>query len=82
MSDDCNRVDKPPPYNYDACPYQVGGLSATASMNIPNSLTILRILLIPVYIGFMTYGQYGFALLSLVLAGATDAIDGPHCPEG
>lgn len=49
----------------------------TASMNIPNSLTILRILLIPVYIGFMTYGQFGFALLSLLLAGATDAIDGP-----
>jgi len=46
-------------------------------MNIPNSLTILRILLIPVYIGFMTYGQYGFALASLLLAGVTDAIDGP-----
>jgi cardiolipin synthase (CMP-forming) len=46
-------------------------------MNKPNSLTILRILLIPVYIGFMTYGEFGFALLSLLLAGMTDAIDGP-----
>jgi cardiolipin synthase len=46
-------------------------------MNIPNSLTILRILLIPVYIGFMVYEDYGLALLALLIAGATDAIDGP-----
>lgn len=46
-------------------------------MNIPNSLTILRILLIPVYVGFMTYGRYGLALLALLVAGFTDAIDGP-----
>jgi len=46
-------------------------------MNIPNSLTIIRILLVPVYIGFMTYGAYGFALLALLVAGLTDAIDGP-----
>jgi cardiolipin synthase len=46
-------------------------------MNIPNSLTILRILLIPVYIGFMTYGKYGFALITLLTAGFTDALDGP-----
>jgi cardiolipin synthase len=45
-------------------------------MNIPNSLTILRILLVPVYIGFMTYGAYGFALSALLVAGLTDVIDG------
>jgi cardiolipin synthase len=45
-------------------------------MNIPNSLTILRILLVPVSIGFMTYDMYGFALLALLVAGLTDAIDG------
>lgn len=46
-------------------------------MNVPNSLTILRILLIPVYVGFMTYGKYGLALLALLVAGLTDAVDGP-----
>jgi cardiolipin synthase len=45
-------------------------------MNIPNSLTILRILLVPVYVGFMTYGEYGYALTILLAAGLTDAIDG------
>lgn len=46
-------------------------------MNLPNSLTILRILLIPVYIGFLVYGEFGWALLALLIAGLTDAIDGP-----
>lgn len=45
-------------------------------MNIPNSLTLLRILLVPVYIGFMTYGEFGYALAALFVAGLTDAIDG------
>jgi len=49
----------------------------SVSMNLPNSLTILRILLIPVYVGFLVYEEYGPALLALLLAGITDAIDGP-----
>jgi cardiolipin synthase len=45
-------------------------------MNIPNSLTILRILLIPVYVGFLVYERYDHALLVLLLAGLTDGLDG------
>lgn len=45
-------------------------------MNVPNSLTILRILLIPVFVGFLIYGRYGYALTVLLLAGLTDSLDG------
>jgi len=45
-------------------------------MNIPNSLTILRILLIPFYIGLLMYGKYDQALIVLIVAGLTDALDG------
>ena len=45
-------------------------------MNIPNSLTILRILLIPCYIGLLVYGRFGQALIVLIVAGLTDALDG------
>jgi len=45
-------------------------------MNIPNSLTLLRILLLPIFIACMAYRAYGAALLVLVVAGLTDVIDG------
>ena len=45
-------------------------------MNIPNSLTILRILLIPCYIGLLIYGRFDQALIVLLVAGVTDALDG------
>ncbi len=45
-------------------------------MNIPNSLTILRIILIPCYIGLLVYGRFGQALIVLLVAGLTDALDG------
>jgi cardiolipin synthase len=46
------------------------------NMNVPNSLTILRILLIPVYVGLLNYEQFDYALAILFIAGLTDALDG------
>lgn len=45
-------------------------------MNVPNSLTILRILLIPVFVGFLIYERYDYSLGVLLVAGLTDGLDG------
>jgi cardiolipin synthase len=45
-------------------------------MNVPNSLTILRILLIPVFVGFLMYERYDYSLAVLLVAGLTDSLDG------
>ncbi len=45
-------------------------------LNIPNSLTILRILLVPVLVGFLVYGHYNYALVTLLIAALTDGLDG------
>jgi cardiolipin synthase len=41
-----------------------------------NQLTLLRLLLIPVFALCMLYGQPGWALATFIIAGATDAFDG------
>jgi len=79
---ECNRVDKVKFAFYDAWFIFAGTHRrdrAPASfmyMNVPNSLTILRILLIPVYVGLLVYEQYDYALLVLFVAGLTDGLDG------
>ena len=41
-----------------------------------NQLTLLRLLLVPVFVLFMLYGWPGWALVTFAVAGATDAFDG------
>ncbi len=41
-----------------------------------NQLTILRLLLVPVFVLFMLYGMPGWALVTFAVAAITDALDG------
>jgi len=45
-------------------------------MNIPNFLSLLRIILVPVFIIFVIQAEYDRALITFVIAGLTDALDG------
>ncbi len=45
-------------------------------LNLPNFLTLLRIVSIPVFLIFLTDGRFGAALITFVLAGVTDSLDG------
>jgi cardiolipin synthase len=45
-------------------------------LNLPNFLTLLRIIAIPIFLIFLTDHRMGAALLVFVLAGITDSLDG------
>lgn len=45
-------------------------------LNIPNSLTILRIVIIPVFVTAVIYGRFRYALYLFLLAALTDMLDG------
>jgi cardiolipin synthase len=45
-------------------------------MNIPNFLSLLRIILVPVIVIFLIQGLYAKALIIFAIAGLTDALDG------
>ncbi|MGE0040052.1 MAG: CDP-alcohol phosphatidyltransferase family protein [Vicinamibacterales bacterium] len=43
---------------------------------VANQLTLLRMLLIPAFVILVVYGRFGWALLTFMTAGLTDALDG------
>jgi cardiolipin synthase len=46
------------------------------AINIPNSLTLLRILLTPLFVIFLLNHEYRYALAVFAVAGITDGLDG------
>ncbi|HXE80665.1 MAG TPA: CDP-alcohol phosphatidyltransferase family protein [Vicinamibacterales bacterium] len=47
-----------------------------AHLTVANQLTLLRMLLIPAFVLLVVYGELGWALTVLLVAGLTDALDG------
>jgi cardiolipin synthase len=45
-------------------------------LTLANQLTLLRMLLIPAFVLLVVYGELGWALAVLLVAGVTDALDG------
>jgi cardiolipin synthase len=44
--------------------------------NLPNIITIIRILLLPFFITTLVYGDYKYALIIFITASVTDVLDG------
>jgi len=45
-------------------------------LNIPNALTLARILAVPLFLSLLVEGEYSLALVVFIAAGITDALDG------
>ena len=46
------------------------------NLTFANQLTILRVMLVPVFVLLVVYGHLGWALGTFLVAGSTDALDG------
>ncbi len=53
-----------------------GAFTTAQLFTIANQLTLLRLLLIPAWVILTLYGEFGWALLTFVVAGLTDLLDG------
>jgi len=53
-----------------------GGFARGMLMNVPNFLTLLRIILVPVIVILLMDGSFGVALILLLVSGVTDVLDG------
>jgi len=45
-------------------------------VTVPNLLTVVRLVLVPVFVSALYYQRFGWALCIFVVAGATDSLDG------
>lgn len=57
------------------CP-QGSGPAVAAMLNLPNFLTLIRILTIPFFLVYLSYHRYGEALIIFVVGAVTDFLDG------
>ena len=49
---------------------------ASRIVTLPNALTVIRMVLIPVFVSALYYQRFGWALAVFVVAGVTDGLDG------
>jgi cardiolipin synthase len=45
-------------------------------LNVPNAITLVRLLLVPVFIALHATGEHGWALVCFIVAMASDSLDG------
>jgi cardiolipin synthase len=45
-------------------------------LTVPNQLTVLRIMLVPAFVLLIVYGYLGWSLVTFLVAGITDGLDG------